>query len=78
MFRFETVRVATLETISEIDSDSHCHGQEYCRARGHLPPSRFLEAHLKSLIFTIGAPPPIYNLRLLCPSDFNAYWRIGV
>ena len=23
--------------------------------------------NVKSLIFTIGAPPPIYNLRLLCP-----------
>ena len=35
-------------------------------------PPRFLEANLKSLIFTIGAPQ-IYNLRLLSPTDFNAY-----
>ena len=31
---------------------------------GHVP-SRFLDANVKYLIFTIGAPQ-IYNLRLLC------------
>ena len=42
---------------------------------------RFLEANVKSLILTIGAPSQIYNLRLLCPpppilivlQDFNGY-----
>ena len=28
---------------------------------------RFLKATVKSSILTIGAPPPVYNLRLLCP-----------
>ena len=32
-------------------------GVLYCRARVARP-SRFLEANVKSLIFTIGAPPP--------------------
>ena len=42
------------------------HWREYCRARGGgmCPPT--LEANVKSLIFTIGAPQ-IYNLRLMCP-----------
>ena len=41
------------------------HGREVCRNWGARA-SRFLEANVKSLIFTIGAPQ-IYNLRLLCP-----------
>ena len=41
-----------------------------CRARGHVPSPRFLEANVKSLIITIGAPQ-IYNLRLLSPPDFK-------
>ena len=42
------------------DHLSNYHGREYCRhgeARAHSP--RFLEANIKSLIFTIGAPPQI-------------------
>ena len=36
------------------------HGREVCRARGESRgPPRFLEANVKSLIFTIGAPPDL-------------------
>ena len=31
-------------------------GREYCRSQGGARASRFLEANVKSLIFTIGAP----------------------
>ena len=44
----------------------------------HVTPTRFLEANVKSLIYTIGASH-IYNLRLLCPHpDFNAYSRLCI
>ena len=34
---------------------------------GQVPPPRFCESNVKSLIFTIGAPPPVL---LMCPPVF--------
>ena len=46
------------------------HGRPVCRARGGASAPRFCEANVKSLILTIGAPPP--DLYFALPVLFNA------
>ena len=46
------------------------HGRPRLRTRAHVPP-RFFEANVKSLILTIGPPPPDLKLTISVPSQFS-------
>ena len=57
------------------------HGRPVCRPRegGKCPPPRFCESNVKSLILTIGAPPPSFHshrapmLKVKDHCTFNLY-----
>ena len=77
--RYERFELCLFESSLESRVEQYAAlGREYCRARGASAP-KFLEAIVKSLILTIGAPkiiavPPIYSVA----PNLHAYSRLMI